>query len=236
LTASDLTLFETLFRKLKAGNQKAINLNADVFVSNLYPAAPTLAPSQNNEVALSLSVFGPGGKPEHRLARKIIKNPSYKNWRLNGEFIPGPDGDRERYDALRPGDLAVMSFKGEPLPNNLDIVFLAQGLPADVAIHGALTGLLGNRSMVPLNRSNISAAITSSGTPIQHPINELIVDPALDAALEDAALGGERDALSRCEIGPMSHFSCVGRKLTRSRVASKFREAARPTAELAFQM
>jgi len=32
LTDSDLTIFETLFRKLAAGNQKAINLNADVFI------------------------------------------------------------------------------------------------------------------------------------------------------------------------------------------------------------
>ena len=37
LTASDLTLFEWHFNYRNAGNQKAINLNADVFKDQLYP-------------------------------------------------------------------------------------------------------------------------------------------------------------------------------------------------------
>ena len=39
LTASDLTFFKSLFRTLSAGNQKAINLNADVFVEQLLSGA-----------------------------------------------------------------------------------------------------------------------------------------------------------------------------------------------------
>ena len=38
LTASDLTFFEWQFKNRNAGNQKAINLNADVFSNQLYPA------------------------------------------------------------------------------------------------------------------------------------------------------------------------------------------------------
>lgn len=192
LTASDLTLFESLFRRLHAGNQKAINLNADVFISVFYPTAPRIAPTMGNEIPLSLSIFGPGGKPEHRLARKVIKNPTYKNWRLDGEFIRGPEGDPGRYDALKPGDLAIMSFHGDPVPTGLDIVFLSQDLAEDSGLHRALFSLLGNRSMVPLTEENIAAALAESGTPLEHPINELIIDPALDSALEDAALGGEK--------------------------------------------
>ena len=71
LTASDLTLFESLFRRLNAGNQKAINLNADVFVGALYPSAPTLGTAMDNEIPLALSLFGPGGKPAHKMTRKI---------------------------------------------------------------------------------------------------------------------------------------------------------------------
>ena len=38
LTASDLTLFEWQFRHLDVGGQKSINLNANVFVDQLFPA------------------------------------------------------------------------------------------------------------------------------------------------------------------------------------------------------
>ena len=38
LTASDCTLFEAVFRSIDAGNQKSINLNADVLIDRLYPA------------------------------------------------------------------------------------------------------------------------------------------------------------------------------------------------------
>lgn len=37
LTGSDLTLFEWHFRNKNAGNQKSINLNANIFIDELYP-------------------------------------------------------------------------------------------------------------------------------------------------------------------------------------------------------
>ena len=43
LTASDLTFFEWHFRNHNAGNQKAINLNADVFVEELFRALPEVS-------------------------------------------------------------------------------------------------------------------------------------------------------------------------------------------------
>ena len=43
LTASDLTLFEWQFRNRNAGNQKSINLNADVFIVQLFPSMPEAA-------------------------------------------------------------------------------------------------------------------------------------------------------------------------------------------------
>ena len=50
LTASDLTLFEWHFRNRNAGNQKAINLNADVFVQQLFPALPEVGGSVSLEM------------------------------------------------------------------------------------------------------------------------------------------------------------------------------------------
>src|SRR6185437_7851953 len=187
LTASDLTLFESLFRRLNAGNQKAINLNADVFTGVFYPSAAGAAQSLNNEIPVALRILGPGAKPEHRVARKIIKNATYKNWRLDGEFIPGPDDDKARYDSLRPGDLALISFSGDPLPTHVDIVLLAQSEPADAPVNAVLAPRLVSRSMVPLTPADIVATIAQAKVSTQHPIHQLVVDPSTEAALEDAA-------------------------------------------------
>ena len=37
LTVSDLTFFDALYQRSNVGNQKAKNLNADVFAKQLYP-------------------------------------------------------------------------------------------------------------------------------------------------------------------------------------------------------
>ena len=73
LTKSDLTLFEWHFRTIKAGNQKAINLNANVFIDKLFPSLPELSYSHSGRFPLDLFVYGPGLEPELNLQRKIIK-------------------------------------------------------------------------------------------------------------------------------------------------------------------
>lgn len=94
LTASDLTLFEWHYKNKNAGNQKAINLNANVFVDELFPVLPEIADRQDGRIPLDLQIYGPGHKELHNLQRKIIKIGSYKNWRLNGEFIHNPIDER----------------------------------------------------------------------------------------------------------------------------------------------
>ena len=116
LTKSDLTIFEWHFRNRNAGNQKSINLNADVFVNELYPAVPTVALTNGNEMPVSVSIFGPGVKTELALARKIIKGAAYKNWRLNGEFIFNPAGDPDRFNVLLPGDPPSWSLQEKLSP------------------------------------------------------------------------------------------------------------------------
>jgi hypothetical protein len=192
LTASDCTLFEAVFRKIKAGNQKSINLNADVLTGQLYPNLATAAAATGNEVPVVLTLYGPGGKSGHKLSRKIIKNPSYKNWRLNGEFIMGPQGDPGRYDEIRPGDLALMAFKGETVPNGMELILVSEANPADAAVHAALTSLLGARSMSVATPEQVAAAATRAAAPETHPVYLAAADPALDAALEDAAQCGIR--------------------------------------------
>lgn len=73
LTASDLTFFESLFRTLDVGNQKSINLNADVFVERFYPTLPDQISTSGDVINVSLTVLGPDGAGPYLLSRAITK-------------------------------------------------------------------------------------------------------------------------------------------------------------------
>ncbi|MEM0941187.1 MAG: hypothetical protein AAGI25_15585 [Bacteroidota bacterium] len=104
LTGSDLTLFEWQFRTINKGNQKSINLNANIFVEKLYPLLPQLADEKDGRIPIDLSIYGPGLNRLDNLQRKIIKGETYKNWRLNGEFIYNRPETPDRYNILKEGD------------------------------------------------------------------------------------------------------------------------------------
>ena len=186
LTASDLTFFEWHFRNRNAGNQKGINLNADVFVSKLYPALPEIAPRLDGRLPVDLFVFGPNAAPELNLQRKIIKTSSYKNWRLNGEFISNPIESTTRFNDLVEGDIAVLEFNDGEIPTRARVVLLARSSNADSTLHGFLNTRLGTSSMVALHQADLVRDMSAAKVSADHPINEL----ALERDLEDAAQGG----------------------------------------------
>lgn len=191
LTRSDLTFFRIQHAKLKAGHQKAINLNANVFVQRLYPAISSIAEDMDNEIPVVIGIFGPGMAPEHRVARKIIKGDAYKNWRLNGEFVADPDDQPNRYEPLAEGDFAVMVFHGDTRPTSLDLVLISAHL--DATLHASLSALAGASSMLQVEKDNLVAAVETSKLSEAHPIRDLLL---FDAVLEDAALGGVEGAQS----------------------------------------
>jgi len=196
LTASDLTFFEWQYRNRDAGNQKSINLNADVFVEEFYPAAPAIGPTMDHQIPIALTLFGPGLKGPYPLARKIVKTGSYKNWRLNGEFVHNPDGDPERFNVLEPGDLILIAFKGDPVPTASDVILISAHVPEDIELHGQLASLLAGskRSMVRVNRADLELVAAEADGPAGHPIERFLSDPEFDAALEDAAYGSDSAA------------------------------------------
>ena len=109
LTASDLTFFEWHFKNRKVGgNQKAINLNSDIFINKMYPILPEIALTMNGKFPIDLRIFGPGFHGLHNLQRKVVKFGTYKNWRLNGEFVYNHDSQVSRYNRLRPGDYLII--------------------------------------------------------------------------------------------------------------------------------
>jgi len=187
-----LTFFEWHFRNRPAGNQKAINLNADVFVSKLYPSLPAVALQQGGRIPLDLYLYGPGLAPEYNLQRKVIKHGAYKNWRLDGEFVHNPNEDPDRFNSLIPADLVILEFGGDPEPTVCRAFFIAQELPEDQDVHKALTNMIGGKAMVDLTYSDVEGAITQAKPDPKHPIHFLLLELDLEEASVGIATGIDR--------------------------------------------
>jgi hypothetical protein len=165
-------------------------LNVDILTGRLYPDLATIASMTDNEIAIAMSIYGPDGKSAHKVSWKIVKNATYKNWRLNGEFIRGRIDDPTRYDGIQAGDLAVMAFKGDSSPSGMDLILISQSRNADAVVHAALLPWFGNKSTIAASPARIAMTSTALMVPQAHPIRIAIADLELDAALEDAAHNG----------------------------------------------
>jgi hypothetical protein len=189
LTASDLTFFEWHFKNsLKGGNQKSINLNADIF-NELYPSLHDYVQDQiGRRIPLDISLYGPGLASEYNLQRKIVKGKKYKNWRLNGEFVTNPHESPERFNILEPDDFVIFDFDGIIVPIAAKAIFVASKHLADTSLHASLDLFLGTSKMKSLTPLDISKIIDESDINPEHPINDLV----LDDALEDFVQGGNQ--------------------------------------------
>ncbi len=192
LTKSDLSLFHWHYHEKyeEKSKQKAINLNANILVGELFPDLPDIADEKNNRLLLDMQVLGPDMKPALGFARKIIKGDTYKNWRLDGEIIHNPDDDPNRFNVLDEGDIVLLVFEGEDSPEILRAYFLAQESGADQSIHGLLNGYLGPGPMKQLSVEDLDDLISRGDVPTEHPIRELL----LRDAIEDLAMGGYEGA------------------------------------------
>lgn len=226
LTGSDLTFFEVQFRRLNVGNQKSINLNADVFVDLIFPYARTVAAGQPHHFPVKLQIYGPGLRrtPDNKTRKVIAAGGRQKNWRLNGEFVPDPADDPSRYHGLAPGDLVVFAFEEsrlQPVPDAIAMVLIAQSEVADSSVKAALESLLGTRRMALVTPVELATVTTAS--PTNHPIRE-ILDIELDTALEEAALGSA-SAIAKLRSRPsLRRMSSEALAKARARAESNGRE------------
>lgn len=182
LKRSDLTFFEPQYHLVNAGNQKSLNLNRRVLVDRFYPALHDL--QHKAVIPVRLSIWGPDSAGELRIARSITKEA--KNWRLNGEFVPNPDVEPNRFDDLAPLDVAVLRFDGTPGPEEVKLVVVSATAPTDAALHRTLLPLAG-KSMRVVSKDALLAALEVA--PEDHPARLLVWDSADAADLEDAAAG-----------------------------------------------
>jgi hypothetical protein len=187
LTRSDLTLFAWHFKEMNSGNQKAINLNANIFIDKLYPELPNISAHQGKSSFLvDLSVYGPGAAGKHSLARKIVKGAAYKNWRLNGEFINNPFDMPDRYNKLREGDYGILVFSGEPVVDELKLILVSFNHLEDNGLHAKITAAMAGDSMKAFTTTELENLVNSTDVSVAHAAR--VMD--IDGAYEDAALGG----------------------------------------------
>lgn len=185
LTASDLTFFEWHFRNRNAGNQKAINLNADVFTGQLYPALEAIVRDRQNKLGIDLWIAGPGAAEPVNLQRKIIKGTAYKNWRLDGEFVYNPDESPDRFNVLEAGDIALLGFDGELAPDTITLVLVAKEAPQDQELYGGLNDLLSDRRMMALGSDALRELCHIIPVPESHPVWQMVSQEDM----AEAALG-----------------------------------------------
>jgi hypothetical protein len=142
--------------------------------------------AEDGRLSIDLFLYGPGLAGELNLQRKIIKLGTYKNWRLDGEFIRE---DPERFCVLVPGNHVVIEFIGSIVPSQARALFVAAAVPEDSLFHTVLAAFLQTPgpSMRAISGEDLASLIHDAALSGEHPANEFI----LDAALEDAAQSGQ---------------------------------------------
>jgi hypothetical protein len=183
LTSSDLTLFAAQFHKPgQRSKQKAINLNADVFVARFYPGLR----DRFAELHFGLTIIGPGAAPPYVLSRKALRTEGAKNWRLNGELINDPVDQPGRFDTLAEGDIAILAFEGSEQPQQLILVLVSAR--DDAALHSTVSALAlfqSRDTMRQLDENGIRTLLgtTRSEYASPHPLEALLTADSVEEAL-----------------------------------------------------
>jgi len=186
LTASDLTLFAYQFRNFPAGKQKAININANILIDELYPALKSNTASIPQRFPIDLYLYGPSYGNELNLQRKILKQE--KNWRLDGELVYNPEEEPDRFNLLAPGDFAIFEFNEGVYPDTIKINLLANAAIGDKGLHFEFDSLLATEKMIIISSKKLEQIISQANPDQKHPIYNFIGD----ADIEDIALGGSQ--------------------------------------------
>lgn len=183
LTASDLTFFAAQFHKPgQRSKQKAINLNADVFVSRFYPGLR----DRFAELHFGLTIIGPGTAPPYVVSRKALRTEGAKNWRLDGELINDPTDQPGRFDNLAEGDIAILAFEGSEQPQQVALVLVSA--TADAALHAAASNIAtfqGRETMRAIDEGDIRALLesTRAAYPGRHPFEPLLTADSVEEAI-----------------------------------------------------
>jgi len=162
LKTSELTLFRSQFDKHKdTSKQKALNLNAGVFIKRFYPGLR----EHTKKIPVTLDLRGPGGQPTAVHAQSATLLKQQKNWRLNGRLIEEPPEGEPRYGDLAVNDIAVIGFEGTTWPERVTMLLVSQSLdePLHSAIRECLPQLSDKNSMHVLSDVDLTNLVNIQG-------------------------------------------------------------------------
>jgi hypothetical protein len=144
-----------------------------------------------------------------------------KNWRLDGGTIPDDPALPNRWQPLAPGDLVLLRFRGDPVPEEVDVILISKAVSADAAAHAVLDPLVpyGRRTMIPVTASQIATMLSDIDLPDDHALAGLDDNEEAEATVEEVALGGMPTRPLRRRRG--------GRELTPAELAAARGEAER---------
>jgi hypothetical protein len=178
-------LFRPYFTRNPQAKQKAINLNADVFIDIFYP---TLRSSHEARYRVDLRIFGPGLAGEYPLQRKVIKE--QKNWRLDGELVENPPEEPGRFDLIMPDDLAIVVFDGV-IPDIISLYLISSSNAFDEALHAVLKNEVADerKSMKSIDLEFLRRVVQQVQLDESHPLRNLLSENVLEDAAQNGISG-----------------------------------------------
>jgi hypothetical protein len=191
LKPSDLSIFQAYLNQYPQTKLKGFKLDRSVVEKSLFPSlSAAIGETSERWTPVALTIVGPDAAPPYLLMRLMFK--AQNNWRLNGEAIYNPDGEPHRFNAVAPGDIAVMEFSGASIPEAVKVVLLSATMAGDAATHAAFARAFPAESMSVLTEEDIERAIQAAATPADHPIRDW-----LDKDLLEELGQGSSDAAQR---------------------------------------
>src|SRR5207249_3129525 len=133
------------------------------------PSLPASPQALTGRLPVDLFIFGPGLAGELNIQRKIVKGDTYKNWRLNGEFV---QEQSTRFQPLVENDLVLLEFSGEIVPDQIRALFVSSRLADDTSLFAELERALpiSRHAMRTLTGEELGGLIqAASGLAAGHP-------------------------------------------------------------------
>ena len=135
---------------------------------------------------------------------------------MGGATISDPPNDGQGFSSLKDGDLAILSFAGDPIPVSATMQLISRHGEVDHALYDLLVGELDNHSMVALSDERLSELSVSPDLGEQQPLHKFISQTS--ASAKAVAECAPRNS----EIGVLDRDKC--RQLGRQVVEAHFEQ------------